>query len=61
MRYSPATIETVSAATAGLIVAEELTILRAAPPAEVFGLLQRFVAQAVWAYLESLDNWGQDD
>jgi hypothetical protein len=61
MTDSPATIEDVSAATAALIVAEELTRLRTAPPAEVFGLLHRFIATSIRAYLDALDNWSVDD
>ncbi|HYH67020.1 MAG TPA: hypothetical protein VD866_20155 [Urbifossiella sp.] len=61
MTDSPATIETVAAASAALLVAEEMPAFRTATPAELFGLMQRYLAQTIHAYLDALNDWAQDD
>lgn len=58
MTYSSSRIQTIAASTAALLLNEKLSILRTAPPAEVYALLQRFIAQSIFAHIEALNNWG---
>jgi sulfur relay (sulfurtransferase) DsrF/TusC family protein len=58
MTYSPSRIDTIAAATAALLTNEKLAVLRTATPSEVYQLLQRYIAQSIFAHIEALNNWG---
>lgn len=48
----------VAAASAAVFCDEHLAALRSATEPEAFQIVQRFIAQSLFAYAEALDGWG---
>lgn len=53
-------LEDVAAASAAMFVNLHLAAIRTATPTEAFVILQRFIAQSLFAHLEAINNWGLD-
>lgn len=54
----PSLLEDVAAASAAVFCDEHLPALRAATGREAFLIMQRFIAQILFAYAEALGGWG---